>query len=155
MLPRAVLLAVVYALYAGSLSSRVPDDGRRRTCADSTALAVVYAGGSPTDALLAGEWRARESGCVDDAVSPDGKDCGPMQQRGAARHGMTCAELAAAPEVAVRMWLEDLERLRKACGSTPRALGVLSGGKCGARPGLVRSRCVQAGLGPSCGDDLP
>jgi hypothetical protein len=150
MLVRFLLGACVYALLSGPLASRVPKDEVRLACADTTALAVVYAGGSPVDAVIAGEWRARESGCVDDAISPDGQDCGPMQQRGVARHGRSCSELAADPVLAVRMWLEDLERLRGVCGTTFRALGALSGGKCGARPGLVRGRCLQAGLTAAC-----
>lgn len=149
MLIRWYLFSLVSTLFAGPLAKYVPES-RRDECADRTALVVYAHGGSPVDALILAEWQARESGCDPRAVSPDGQDAGVLQQRGPARHGMSAADLAAHPELAMESWLRDLDRFRVLCGSTFRALGVLSGGKCGARPALVRSRCRQAQIGVNC-----
>lgn len=146
---RYLLAYLVSSLLTGQLSPWVPA-ARIDACADSTAVAVVMHGGSPVDALIIAEWRARESACDDNAVNPDSGAAGAMQQQGIGRHGYSSAYLRAHPDVAMAIWLDDLDRLRILCGSTRGALGVLSGGKCDAEKALVRARCLQAGLGPGC-----
>lgn len=149
MLVRYILASYVKILLATQLAPWVPE-ARIDACADSTAVAVVLHGGSPVDAIILAEWRGRESACDDNAVNPDSGAAGAMQQQGIGQHGYSHAYLRAHPDVAMAIWLDDLDRLRVYCGNTRGALGVLSGGKCDAQQALVRARCLQAGLGPGC-----
>ena len=122
---------------------------RTDVCADLIADAVMRSGGGLNEVKIVSEWVGRESGCNPRAVSSDGLDCGIIQQRGQARHGVPCAVILNDPSLALDMWLSDLERLRNKTSSVFRALEVLSCGS-GGCPGLVRRRCVQAGLGVDC-----
>lgn len=149
MLARLILRATVAALLSGPLRPWVAPE-RVDACADTIALVVMSRGGSPVDALIVGEWAGRESGCDPDATSKDGNDHGIMQQRGPAMHGHTAAELRDDPELAIGLWIDDLNRFREKYG-TARALSILSIGGNGIPVApIVRRRCTQAGLGVDC-----
>ncbi len=116
---------------------------------DST-IVYVTAGvsaesGDLDEARYALTWAAYESGGDPSAMSPDGKDCALLQQRGPARYGHSCDELKSNPVLSVRLWTHLFRSLRKTCGSVEKTLGAMSTGKCGGAPKLVRSRCLAMG----------
>lgn len=149
----AVYAAIVMSMFQGPLARWVApgvNPERARVCAIEVGYAVAAHRQYLDVLLVTAATVAGESACDPRARSADGEDCGIVQQRGVARHGRSCAELMRDPDLALDLWLSDLEDATDACGSLSLGLGVLYGGKCGGRPSLVRFRCTRVGLDPWC-----
>jgi hypothetical protein len=146
---RSLYVLVAFQLFEGPLARWVTRE-HATTCAWLVADAVIDHGGGLEELKATASTVAGESGCNPKAQSADGEDCGIVQQRGVARHGKTCEELKADPALALDLWVSDLMTYEAKCGSLSRALGALYGGRCGARPMLVRFRCKVAELSFTC-----
>ncbi len=147
-LSSAVLLRLALTAIALPLAPRRIDPARVADVVEWVAEAAEAEEATTGDAAIAVVFAVHESAGRADARSSDGRDCSIVQLRGVALDGHTCAELAADPVLAVRLWLRYLARARARCGSTSAALGVLAAGRCGGAPRLVASRLALARIVP-------
>lgn len=77
------------------------------------------------------------------ALGDGGRSCGVLQQQ-PYWTGTTCDALRADRRYALRSGLAVMRDAVARCGSIRAGLGLYAGGKCGARPDLVKLRCTIA-----------
>lgn len=141
------MLFALYMLVASSLFAGRVTPHNAANVAVWVTIAAVERGASMDDARLAATWAVMESAGQADVVSPNGADCGLMQENGPTLQGHSCHEVMRDPVLAVSLWFDMLEMQRARCGSTRAALGAMSTkGLCGGAAKLVRGRCEKAGV---------